>query len=293
MFRLLLILLIPSFSSSRTFFSSSEPYLLQSPPHTRPSRLTLSLPLPLPPLSLSHPIQQLVRAGSSTDLDEFGFITSLKDGLKKDEARLSERGRIFAQELRKLIMSHTPVKHSWYKADPSTYSVYTSTYLRAAQTIAPLFQDMDEKTAPNLTILSALNYLDKGLCEGKTALQMSREYPHVLEGLAKNPRSYRYPGGESYNDMVKRLDVVVNDIERQTQPVLVVSHLSCLRALYAYFKEKSVESCLAMNFPQHTVIEFSSTQYGWKESWYDYRSKVDDIYNQGVAGADRPIISRM
>ena len=45
----------------------------------------------------------------------------------------------------------------------------------------------------------------------------------------------RYPCGESYLDVVQRLEPVVIEIERERECVCVVGHQAVLRALYGYF----------------------------------------------------------
>ena len=45
----------------------------------------------------------------------------------------------------------------------------------------------------------------------------------------------RYPSGESYMDVVQRLEPVVIEIERERECVCVVGHQAILRALYGYF----------------------------------------------------------
>ena len=42
-------------------------------------------------------------------------------------------------------------------------------------------------------------------------------------------RHQRFLGGESYHDLIQRLEPVLMELEQQTQPVLVVSHLSTLQ----------------------------------------------------------------
>ena len=42
--------------------------------------------------------------------------------------------------------------------------------------------------------------------------------------------------GESYEDVIQRLDPVIIQLERQRRPVLVIAHKAVLRALYAYLK---------------------------------------------------------
>jgi hypothetical protein len=45
----------------------------------------------------------------------------------------------------------------------------------------------------------------------------------------------RYPSGESYLDVIQRLEPVIIEIERERECVCVVAHQAILRALYGYF----------------------------------------------------------
>ena len=49
--------------------------------------------------------------------------------------------------------------------------------------------------------------------------------------------SCRYPRGESYEDVVVRLESVIMELERQ-ENVLVVGHQAVLRCVLAYFLDK-------------------------------------------------------
>ena len=78
---------------------------------------------------------------------------------------------------------------------------------------------------------------------------------------------YRFPGGESYCDLIKRLDAVIVDLEQQVTPTLVVSHVSVLQMLIAYFRNSPVEKCMDIDVPLHTVIQFTPARGGgWSES---------------------------
>lgn len=77
---------------------------------------------------------------------------------------------------------------------------------------------------------SALNPLDKGVANGKTEADFKREMPREHARWRSDVRHARYPGGESFNDLILRVEGVLIDIEQQTSPVLVVSHLSTLQA---------------------------------------------------------------
>jgi broad specificity phosphatase PhoE len=56
-------------------------------------------------------------------------------------------------------------------------------------------------------------------------------------------------GGESIVDVVMRLQPFVIELERQRRPVLVVSHLSTLQVLLAYFKGVPLAECVDLPFP--------------------------------------------
>ena len=47
--------------------------------------------------------------------------------------------------------------------------------------------------------------------------------------------NYRYPRGESYLDIISRLEGVIFEMERQKTPLLIIAHQAVLRCLYAYF----------------------------------------------------------
>ena len=47
----------------------------------------------------------------------------------------------------------------------------------------------------------------------------------------------RYPSGESYRDVIARLETVIIELERERECVCVVAHQAVLRALYGYFTD--------------------------------------------------------
>lgn len=68
--------------------------------------------------------------------------------------------------------------------------------------------------------------------------EIASKYPVDFAARDQNKFSYRYPRGESYEDLVARLEPVIMELERQGN-VLVVSHQAVLRCLLAYFLDKS------------------------------------------------------
>jgi broad specificity phosphatase PhoE len=92
---------------------------------------------------------------------------------------------------------------------------------------------------------------------------------------------HRFPGGESYRDLMSRLTSVVIDVEQEVVPTLIVSHVSILQCLMAYFRNSRVEQCMSIEVPLHTVIKFTPVRGGgWSESqhpFYDVQVTTDSL----------------
>lgn len=76
-----------------------------------------------------------------------------------------------------------------------------------------------------------------------TYAEIQQKYPSDFNARDANKFAYRYPRGESYEDLVARLEPVIMELERQGN-VLVVSHQAVMRCLLAYFLDKSAGECL-------------------------------------------------
>lgn len=77
----------------------------------------------------------------------------------------------------------------------------------------------------------------------------------------------RFPGGESYSDLIDRLYSIVIDMEQQLGLAVVVSHVSALQVLVSYFRSTPVRECMDIEIPMHTVLKFVPLRGGgWLES---------------------------
>lgn len=108
--------------------------------------------------------------------------------------------------------------------------VWTSWLKRTIQTVANVPAPQER--------WKALNEIDAGICEEMTYEEIQSKYPDDFKARDQNKFAYRYPRGESYEDLVARLEPVIMELERQGN-VLVVSHQAVLRCLLAYFENKT------------------------------------------------------
>jgi broad specificity phosphatase PhoE/predicted kinase len=135
--------------------------------------------------------------------------------------------------------------------------VWTSTLRRAIQTARHLPWSKRQ--------IRALDEIHAGVCEGMTYAQIEKQMPDEFDARARDKLRYRYPRGESYEDVIQRLEPVLIEIERQRTPVVVVAHNAVIRALYAYFMDWPPEVCPHLDVPLHTFIELREAAYGCEE----------------------------
>jgi broad specificity phosphatase PhoE/predicted kinase len=136
--------------------------------------------------------------------------------------------------------------------------VWSSTMRRALETA--------EAVGRPVSVWRYLDEIDAGACDGMTYDEIRTRMPNEYEARAADKLRYRYPRGESYQDVIQRLDRVIVELERHRTPVLIVGHQAVLRALYTYFRDVPLEQCPHTPIPLHTVIELAPRAYDCAET---------------------------
>ncbi|GAA5972564.1 hypothetical protein JCM8115_000268 [Rhodotorula mucilaginosa] len=163
------------------------------------------------------------------------------------DAPLSKQGEQYMRALPSLIKE---------KIGDKPLTVWTSTLKRTIQTASELpYEKLTWKS---------LDELDAGVCDGMTYEEIEKYYPEDYNARDDDKFNYRYRGGESYRDVVIRLEPVILELERQ-KDILVVCHQAVLRCLYAYFHNLSQEELPYIKIPLHTVIKLTPKAYGCDE----------------------------
>lgn len=108
----------------------------------------------------------------------------------------------------------------------------------------------------------ALDYLDYGECHGAKFSELAERFPGIFTN-SKGPLDlhWRYPSGESYQDLLSRLEPVIMELERQHN-VLVISHRTTVRCLMAYFLDHNPDEVAHIRVPLHTVFKLTPVAYG-------------------------------
>ena len=114
--------------------------------------------------------------------------------------------------------------------------------------------------------LKVLDEIDAGICDGMTYEQIAEQMPAEFAQRKADKLRYRYPRGESYVDVIARLDPFILELERQREPVLIVAHNAIIRVLHGYLSGTSREDVPHTPIPLHTVIGMVPKAYGCDET---------------------------
>ena len=165
------------------------------------------------------------------------------------DSPLTEAGRQYAVRLADHLHAELPPAQAC--------TVWTSTLRRTLETASWIGRPS--------RAWRVLDEIDAGVCDGMTYAQIARTLPVEHAARKADKYRYRYPRGESYEDLIARLEPAIIELERQRHPVVVVAHQAVLRAIYAYFLEHPPETCPFLSIPLHTVIRLVPGAYGCEE----------------------------
>ncbi|XP_019214623.1 6-phosphofructo-2-kinase/fructose-2,6-bisphosphatase 2 isoform X1 [Oreochromis niloticus] len=182
------------------------------------------------------------------------------------DSELSPRGKQFAHALRDFIDEHKL----------SDLKVWTSQLRRTIQTAEELGVPYEQ--------WKILNEIDAGVCEEMTYEMIQETFPEEFALRDQDKYHYRYPGGESYQDLVQRLEPVIMELERQGN-VLVICHQAVMRCLLAYFLDKGAEDLPYMKCPLHTILKLTPVAYGCKVEMFYLNVEAVNTHR------DRPLVS--
>ncbi|CAM4878934.1 unnamed protein product [Rotaria socialis] len=190
-------------------------------------------------------------------------------------APLSEAGKVYAEALAEYIDNE----------NISDLIVWTSQRQQTIETAAKIDAPKEQ--------WKALNGINAGIFEGLTYREVAERYPEEFAARDRSKYYYRYPGGESYHDLIARLEPVIMELER-AENLLVVCHQAVARCILAYFLDKDAERLPYIKVPLHTVIKLTPMAYGCMmesiplsvEAVNTYRSKPKNCDpNRAVAEA--------
>ena len=85
--------------------------------------------------------------------------------------------------------------------------------------------------------------------------EIEEKFPEEFARRNEDKLAYRYPRGESYLDVIARLEPMIIEMERHREPLLIIGHQGILRIIYAFYMGLSRSESPYVSIPLNTVIE--------------------------------------
>ena len=165
-----------------------------------------------------------------------------------NSVKLSEKGRresrIVSKHLQKIEFTH----------------IYSSPISRCLQTVDPL---TSAKPQIPLLLEERIQEMNYGDWNGKDLKSLSKK--REWKSIQNQPSKFKFPQGESFTQLRKRVQSFLNEVESKTGPILVVSHGDVIKMILTCTLELSTD-----NF-QRFLIQPASI------SIINYESKVRNL----------------
>lgn len=218
------------------------------------------------------------------------------------DSSLSQHGINYARKLAEWVHNDLTVED-----DPDTGEkmerpcrLWTSTMNRTKETsqfIRTSKIKVRDRSNPNLVHewvqmrARAWHHLDElfaGSCDGMTYEEIEEQFPEEFMRRKKDKLAYRYPRGESYLDVIARLEPMIIEMERHREPLLVVGHQGILRIIYAFYMGLSRAEAPYVSIPLNTITRL-------KPGAFSCEVKKSTLYKIELPpdGQDEPLAVRM
>ena len=211
---------------------------------------------------LRFPLTTLSRHGQS-EYNAMGRIGG--------DSGLSPHGVKYARNLAGFVSDHICKDES---GKPRPARLWTSTMRRTKETTQFIKQtkllipDEDDQTLEHEWIQMrprAWHHIDElyaGAYDGMTYEEIEEQFPEEFERRTTDKLAYRYPRGESYLDVIARLEPIVIEMERHNEPLLIVGHQGILRIIYAFYMGLTRAEAPYVSIPLNTVIHLHTMCFG-------------------------------
>ena len=187
------------------------------------------------------------------------------------DSGLSAHGLAYAHKLAEFVEERICHDSETGKARPAR--LWTSTMRRTKETAQFIKQsklairDDDDPTLEHEWVQMrprAWHHLDElfaGACDGMTYEEIEEQFPEEFDRRSKDKLAYRYPRGESYLDVIARLEPIVIEMERHREPLLIVGHQGILRIIYGFYMGLSRAETPYVSIPLNVVVQLTPSPF--------------------------------
>jgi broad specificity phosphatase PhoE len=197
-----------------------------------------------------------------------GESYSNKNQIIGGDSHLTEKGKAFGKALYKFLLQEDFMKNKTYR---NKAVVLTGTLKRCLETAEFLSSMAKPET------YKCLDDINSGEYDGMTYSEFAEKHSKESEDRIKDKLNYRYPRGESYMDLIHRIEPIIYELERRDGPVIVIGNQATLRCLYGYFTNTPLKDIPHLEIPDHTIIRKLPQAYGFNEERFKFNPDTNEI----------------
>jgi len=167
------------------------------------------------------------------------------------DSELNNTGILQAEELGKKVLK------SKYKFS----KIYSSKQKRAAKTAEILSEVINVDFVP----IKGLEEMNLGEWEGLSWLEVQEKFPKEYEEWYNHRRYTKSPKGESYQDMLDRVLLVINKIiNENSDDIAIVTHSAVIKSLQCYLTDTPFDEMTKFITDNTCIMEFDSELFNTK-----------------------------
>lgn len=197
-----------------------------------------------------------------------GESESNKYNMIGGDSNLTEKGKRFSKALYRFLINEEFMNNKTYSKKAV---VLTSTLRRCVQTAESLISIAKPE------IHKCLDDINSGEYDGMSFSEFGEKHSKECEDRMKDKLNYRYPRGESYMDLINRIEPIIYELERREGPVIVIGNQATIRCLYGYFTNTPLKDIPHLEIPINTIIRKLPQAYGFNEERFTYNADTDEI----------------
>jgi len=195
-------------------------------------------------------------------------VNNVEDRVGGD-SDLSERGYAYALKLNQFLQEEMKQR----RINKNT-QIFSSTLKRTKLTAGAI----DVGIKP--TALKILDEINAGSFDGMTYAEIAEKHPEEANERKLDKLRYKFPNGESYMDLIQRVEPIIFAIEKSREPIVIVAHQAVIRCLYAYFCKLDVEEIPHLPVPLHTIIKLTPDVYCVHEDRINLERRRQSVYSK-------------
>ncbi len=155
-------------------------------------------------------------------------------------SELTDKGLLQAHKIGNFLLEHN-IKH-----------LYTTPLDRAVQTTKIVSEIIDVK----YKIIENLKEIDFGLFQGSLRSTIKEEYADFFKNRSGHEVTTKYPNGESFIDVINRVDNINNELFKHKKNVAIIGHNFINKAIRGYLCNLSSEESYCLKQNNNDIVHY-------------------------------------